>query len=72
MFLCSQILAVKVMHDCAAAMLYSVQSEEKSIECFCTLITTAGKGMDEDEGKVCCFKSIESLVWPASLNKLFW
>ena len=69
MFLCSQILAAKVMHDCAATLLYSVQSEEKSVECFCTLITTAGKGMDEDEGKVCvsCFKSIASQVWPASL-----
>ena len=39
------------MHDCIVRLLRS-SSDEESIECFCRLITTTGKEMDHEKGKV--------------------
>ena len=43
-------LTEKIMHECILQLLKSI--DEESLECMCRLLTTVGKLIDTDKGKV--------------------
>ena len=45
-------LSEGIMHECIVRLLRSA-SDQESLECFCTLITTTGKELDHQQAKVC-------------------
>ena len=46
-----QMLSEAIMHECITRLLKST-SDEESLECFATLITTTGKDLDKEAARV--------------------
>ena len=46
-----KMLSEDIIHECIYCLLRS-GSDEESLECFCRLITTAGKELDNEQAKV--------------------
>ena len=58
-FICPQLLSEVIVHECMQRLLKSL-ADEKSLECFATLMTTIGKELDHDKGQV---SMIDYCLW---------